>query len=76
MRAKHLKLKRWCHDVKEEEREDKWGLGDKWQVLVQLIQTIWERGRIPQQMTWMVIVLLPKGGVTIQVSGCWSQFGR
>jgi hypothetical protein len=60
MRAEHLK--RWCRDVEEEEREDKWGPGDKWRVLVQLIQTIWEHGSIPQQMTWMVIVLLPKGG--------------
>jgi hypothetical protein len=60
MRAEHLK--QWLRDIEEEEREDKRGRGDKWRVLVQLIQTIWEHGSIPQQMTWMVIVLLPKGG--------------
>ena len=60
MRAEHLK--RWLRDIEEEEQEDKRGRGDKWRVLVQLIQTIWEHGSIPQQMTWMVIVLLPKGG--------------
>ena len=49
-------------DIEEEEQEDKRGRGDKWRVLVQLLQTIWEHGSIPQQMTWMVIVLLPKGG--------------
>jgi len=60
MHAEHLK--RWLRDIEEEETEDKRGRGDKWRVLVQLIWTIWEQGSIPQQMTWMVIVLLPKGG--------------
>jgi hypothetical protein len=60
MRAEHLK--RWLRDIEEEETEDKWGRGDKWRILVQLVQTIWEHGSIPQQMTWMVIVLLPEGG--------------
>ncbi len=26
------------------------------------MQTIWERGSVPEQMTWEIIVLLPKGG--------------
>ena len=38
MRAEHLK--RWLRDIEEEEQEDKRGQGDKWRVLVQLIQTI------------------------------------
>jgi hypothetical protein len=59
MRAEHLK--RWLRDIKEEEREDKWGRGDKWRLLVQLISAIWEHVSIPQQITWMVTVLLPKG---------------
>ena len=67
MRAEHLK--RWLRDIDEEEKEDKRGRGDKWRVLVQLIQTIWEHGSIPQQMTWMVIVLLPKGGSDYQCIG-------
>ena len=60
MSAEHLK--RWLSGIEEEERENKQGPGDKWRLLVQLICAIWERGCIPQQMTWMVIVLLPKGG--------------
>jgi hypothetical protein len=58
-RAEHLKW--WLSNIKEEEREEKWGRGNKWRLLVQLIGTIWERGSIPLKMTWMVIVLLPKG---------------
>ncbi len=36
-------------------------LGSKWRIFLGLIQTIWDRGEIPEQMSWMVIVLLPKG---------------
>ena len=32
------------------------------EIFIELIQTIWERGEIPEQMSWMVIVLLPKSG--------------
>ena len=49
MRAEHLKL--WLRNLEEEERVEKWGMGNKWQVLVKLIATIWEHGSIPQQMT-------------------------
>ena len=38
------------------------GNGDNWRNLVSLIQIIWDTGEIPQQMVWMVVVLLPKGG--------------
>jgi hypothetical protein len=27
-----------------------------------MIQAIWDQGEIPMQMSWMVVVLLPKGG--------------
>ena len=33
--------------------------GDTWRVLVQLIHVIWETGVVPQQMLWMVVVLIP-----------------
>ena len=49
MQAEHLK--RWLRGIEEEESEDKWGQGGKWRVLVQLVQSIWEHGSIPQQMT-------------------------
>jgi hypothetical protein len=54
MHAEHMK--QWLRGIEEEKREDKWGSGDKWRLLVQLIRAIWE-------MPWiLVIVLLPKGG--------------
>jgi hypothetical protein len=41
-----------------------------------MIQTIWDQGEIPLQMSWMVVVLLPKGGGNFQGRGlldpCWK----
>ena len=31
-------------------------------MLVQLLQTMWEHRKIPPQMTWVINVLIPKGG--------------
>ncbi len=61
MRAKHLK--EWLGDMKHEETEDGVeGIGDRWWSFVALLQAVWERGSIPTQMAWMIIVLLPKRG--------------
>ena len=61
MKAKHLK--EWLADMKGEEADDGVeGIGDRWRWFVALLQAVWKRGTIPAQMTWMVIVLLPKGG--------------
>ena len=63
MKAKHLK--EWFVDMKCKEAEDGVeveGIGDPWWSFVALLQAVWERGTIPAQMTWMVIVVLPKGG--------------
>jgi hypothetical protein len=61
MKAEHLK--EWLRDVKRKEAEDGVEeIGGRWRMFVTLLQAIWERGDIPQQMTWMIIVLLPKGG--------------
>ena len=51
------------HSLKlEEEDDEKYaGKGDQWRVFVELIQEIWNTGRIPTQMLWVVIVLIPKG---------------
>ena len=52
------------------------GLRRKWRIFVELIQTIWEHGEIPEQMSWMVVVLLPKGGGNLRGIGllnpCWK----
>jgi hypothetical protein len=38
------------------------GASHKWRIFVELIQAIWNRGKIPEQMSWMIVVFLPKGG--------------
>ena len=62
MKAKHLK--EWLADITLEEREKGRveGLGDRWRSIVALLQVIWTMGTVPTQMTWMIVVLLPKGG--------------
>jgi len=61
MKAEHLK--EWLADMKREEAENRVeGIEDRWRAFVTLLQAVWESGTIPTQMTWMIIVLLPKGG--------------
>jgi hypothetical protein len=55
-------LKEWLLGMVEEEEKGTEGAGDKWRLFKELAQSIWEHGCIPEQMTWTVIVLLPKGG--------------
>ena len=38
------------------------GAGKEWEALVQLIQTVWEEGKMPIQLGWVVTILIPKGG--------------
>jgi hypothetical protein len=46
------------------------------EIFVELIETIWECGEIPEQMSWMVVVPLPKGGDNFRGIGirdpCWK----
>ncbi len=61
MQAEHLK--EWLHGIKREEAVDGVeGAGDRWRLFAALMQATWESGTVPTQMSWMVIVLLPKGG--------------
>jgi hypothetical protein len=61
LQAKHIKV--WLRDMVQEEKEQSIaGWGYKWHIFVKLMQTIWECGCMPEQMTWEIIVLLPKGG--------------
>jgi hypothetical protein len=60
MKAEHLK--EWLHGVRCEEAEDGVeGAGDCWRLFVSLIQATWESGTVPTQVSWVVIVFLPKG---------------
>jgi hypothetical protein len=59
-------IKQWLRGITLEEDPEKGpdnvGEGDNWRLLVGLIQAIWTQGEIPQQLTWVIVVLLPKGG--------------
>jgi hypothetical protein len=63
MHAKHVK--KWFHDVRREEDPGGQGAedaGDRWRLFVWLVQAAWTHGKIPRQLLWIIIVLLPKGG--------------
>ncbi len=38
------------------------GAGKEWDALVQLVQAVWDEGKMPTQLGWVVTVLIPKGG--------------
>ena len=59
MRAEDLK--EWHRGILLEDHTGEVGQGDNWRYLVQLIQTIWEKGDIPTQMKWVIVILKPKG---------------
>ena len=59
MRAEDIKD--WHSGILMEENTGEAGPGDNWRLLVQLIQIIWERGEIPSQMKWVIVILIPKG---------------
>jgi len=60
IRAEHIKD--WLSGIVDEEENGNEGAGDRWRAFLKLIQAIWEQGCIPQQMQWVIVVLLPKGG--------------
>jgi hypothetical protein len=64
MKAEHLK--KWLRGVRREEGKDSVeGAGDCWRLFISLIQATWESNTVPTQMSWVLIVLLPKGGATL-----------
>jgi hypothetical protein len=62
MKAEHLN--EWLANIKWEEWEDSGveRLGDRWRLFVKLLQVVWTTGFVPIQMSWMIIILLPKDG--------------
>ena len=57
--VEHIKV--WLLDrVCGEEEQSDIGVGHKWRIFVKLMQAIWEHGRIPKQMRWEILILLPK----------------
>jgi hypothetical protein len=64
MQVEHLK--EWLQGIKSEEDPETGpnnvGAGYRWNVLVRLVQPVWDEGKIPIQLRWVVTVLIPKGG--------------
>ena len=58
MRANDTKQCVW--GIINKKVNNKEGVGDNWRIFARLIQTIWETDEIPQQMYWLIMVLLPK----------------
>ncbi len=66
-------IKWWLRSITLEEDPDKVpdnvGEGEIWCLLVGLIQAIWTKGEILQQLTWVIVMLLLKGGGGYRGSG-------
>ncbi len=64
IRAEHIKA--WLRGAKKEEDPETAashvGAGKTWHEFVCLCSSIWNTGTIPQQMCWVITVLIPKGG--------------
>ena len=63
MRAEHVK--EWLQGVRREEDLEQpgyKGTGDSWRLLMKLVTTVWETGTISQQLGWIIVILIPKGG--------------
>ena len=62
--AEHIKA--WLHGAKKEEDPENGanhtGAGKLWSEFVELCTSVWATGTIPKQMSWVVMVLIPKGG--------------
>ena len=51
-------LKTWLREATREKDSDT----EKWYKLVSITQVAFRDGYIPEAMTWMTVVLVPKGG--------------
>jgi len=62
--AEHIKA--WLRGAKKAEDPENsvnhTGAGKSWSEFVELCTSAWETGTIPQQMSWVVMVLIPKRG--------------
>jgi hypothetical protein len=82
MKAKHINV--WLNEIQRKEkaamenpgREADPGAGHKWKIFVELIQAVWDRGEILEQMSWMIVVLLPKGGGDFRGIGLLDPFWK
>ncbi len=82
MKTEHIKV--WLDEIQHKEkaamenhgREADPGASHKWRIFIELIQATWNWGEIPEQMSWMIVILLPKGGGDFTGIGLLNPFGR
>jgi hypothetical protein len=59
-------VKEWLRGIQREEDPEQNGgnhsAGDSWRLLMRLVIPVWETGRVPKQLGWIIIVLISKGG--------------
>jgi hypothetical protein len=64
MRAEQAK--EWLRGIHQEDNPERLGGGpgdgDHWCLFVQLVQAAWTHGKIPCQLLWIIVALIPKGG--------------
>jgi hypothetical protein len=64
IRVEHIKV--WLRGAKKEEDPEMAashvGAGKTWHKFVCLCSFVWNTGAIPQQLCWVIMVLIPKGG--------------
>jgi hypothetical protein len=64
IQAKHIKA--WLRRAKKKEDTEMVvshvGAGKMWHKFVCLCSSVWNTGAIPSQMSWVITVLIPKGG--------------
>jgi hypothetical protein len=66
-------VKAWLRGIELEEDLEvgpaNTGVGDNWRRFTLVVQAIWDHGKIPPQLLWVIIVLIPKGGGDYQGIG-------
>ncbi len=64
MRAEQVQ--EWLWGIRQEEDPERLGGGpgdgDHWCLFIQLFQAAWTHGKIPCQLLWLIVVLIPKSG--------------
>ena len=76
MRAEHLKF--WLQGMREEEESEGTNTtsGDKWRALTKLVQTVWNEGRIPPQLGWVITSLSQRVAAGIAGLVCSNRSGK
>jgi hypothetical protein len=59
-------VKAWLHGITHKEDPEvgpaNKGAGDNWCMLLKLVEAVWDHSKIPPQLLWIIVVLIPKGG--------------